>query len=178
MNHYRNHQTQCINNDVPLASADLLACVVTPLYTTNFRRFYRRTVDDHCRWSRLSARRHPHLTHQGIVHAFPGSIVPPFPIIVVHRFPLGKVVGQMAPLATGAIEIQDRINDPAAVDGLSSCWFRRGKMLFEQRPLNVGQVCGIMHSGRGTLHCSRLWKIKTIAVPRPVFNATKVCKTS
>ena len=82
------------------------------------------------------------------MNPLPDPCFAPPPEDGVDRLPLGKVQRQLPPLATGANQIEDRIQDRSPVDR----WTTKLRTLRQQRsnqlPLFVGQVAGIMLARR------------------------------
>ena len=59
---------------------------------------------------------------------------------VANGFPAGKVGGQIAPRTAAFDQIQDGVNDSAAILGRASAFGQFGQQRFEISPLGVGQV--------------------------------------
>ena len=82
-----------------------------------------------------------HLHPQAIVGFDPQAALAPARKRIEHRGPGRKVLGQHAPLAAGAVEIEDRVENhsPGVLDGASS-GFRLGNEWLEDVPFVVCEV--------------------------------------
>ena len=91
-----------------------------------------------------------HLDPQAIVELFPEAALAPGGEVIEDGGLGWKVLGQHAPLAAGAVEIEDGVEDgsPCVLDG-SSAGFGLGKERFEELPFEVAEVTGI---GLGWVH--------------------------
>jgi hypothetical protein len=58
----------------------------------------------------------PRLGPQGIVNLLPSAFISPAPENSVDRTPIGEILGQHSPLAAGAHNVQNGIDDPSTVD--------------------------------------------------------------
>src|SRR5262249_35253188 len=93
------------------------------------------------------------LLAEGAVETLPGAVVSPLAEVVVGGGPGAVALGQGGPLAAGAVDVQDGVDDVVQVDlpGAAAGLGRR-----EQRrdagELGVGQVAGVV----GGFHPSNL----------------------
>ncbi len=124
-----------------------------------FRRLDTLTVQDRRAGVRMTARGCAHLAPQPLLNAGPGAVQPPGAKIGVDRLPRRKVMGQEAPLAPRAQDIEDRVDNlsppvlswtPAAVDGRNQ-WFDDG-------PFFVREIRGVI---RSVVHSTILPTFKT-----------------
>ena len=81
----------------------------------------------------------------------PSSVVSPLIKNVVNGCPLGKIVGQISPLATGTDDVQDGVENLFSVDVALGMAFRLGNDLFDVTPLTFGNVGAIFLSGHGSI---------------------------
>jgi len=63
-------------------------------------------VDNQCAWLWIASFLRPNLAPQGIMEALPDSFRFPRPEQAVNRLPVGKIMGQIAPLTPGAKAVQ------------------------------------------------------------------------
>jgi len=63
-------------------------------------------VDNQCAWLRVSAFLHPNFAPQSIMEALPDSFCFPSPEQAVNRLPVGEIMGQVAPLTSGAKTVE------------------------------------------------------------------------
>ena len=145
-NQYGDQQAQRIHQQMPLAALDFLAAIVTPVLTADFRRLHGLAVDADRAGRRLAAGLHADLGPQGVHKPRPSAVVAPLREILLGRA-LGKqVVRQHIPLATAAVEIQDRVDDLAHAhfSGASTPLRTRGwNQRLQDRPLLIGKVRGV-----------------------------------
>ena len=112
-------------------------CPAAPL----FRGPYRLAVDDPHRGFRLPAQRDPHAQVQGFVQPLQGSIVLPPHKPAEHRAIRREVLGQEAPGATRAVQIEQRVEDLSQrIFALASAGMFRGQEAFNLLPLRVRQI--------------------------------------
>ena len=84
------------------------------------------------------------LAAEPVVDGVQGAIVPP-PVEVPPDGALGwEVAGQIAPLAAGAEDIQDGVDDVPHVGLAGSSAGGGGDVGLDQDPLRVGDVAGVM----------------------------------
>ena len=142
---------QGIHEQVALAPADLLARIVADRVAPRLGTFDALAVEDGGRRRGLAAGGDPHLGPQAIVELFPAA-APATGAEVIEDGGLGReVLWQHAPLAPGAVEIEDGIeHDPARVRegapfGREGAPFGTGlgKERFEELPFEVSEVAGI-----------------------------------
>src|SRR5215468_7608753 len=81
------------------------------------------------------------------MHPLPGPVIAPGAEVAPHRRPGWKLMWQGAPLASGAIYIQDGIDDFSHVGRARvSSWLGRRDQRFQDRPFLLGQITGIASS--------------------------------
>ncbi len=97
-----------VDQNVPLATLDFLTGVVTALVTA-FGTLDALAVDDRGAGMALALRHQAHQLPQMRVNGYPQSIFLPEPKVVIDRTPGSKVRGQIAPLAAGFVEIENRV---------------------------------------------------------------------
>src|SRR5262245_21559279 len=133
-------QPQDIDTDVAFASLDLLAASIATLAPL-FGRLHRLTIDTGGTWRWLFRRRllPPDLSAQRVHHALPRAIVSPLRNVVIDGALGQQVVWQHVPLAPGAIEVQDSVDDFAHVHrSRSPAGLRWGKKRLQDIPLSIG----------------------------------------
>ena len=134
-------QPQRIDQQMPLAALDFLAPVVTAFLAAHLGGLHRLAVDAHRTGRRLAAFLDTDLAPQHIDELGPSAVVAPLGEILVHGA-LGKqVVGEHVPLATAAVQVENRVDDLPHIHGprpTSVLGFRNQR--FENRPLCIGQV--------------------------------------
>src|SRR5918997_706075 len=94
-----------------LTSFDLLASVVTALFTAHRGVLYRLSIHHACAGLRISLQANLKAFADGPVDPLPGAVDAPLSEVVVDRRPSGKVVGQEPPLAAALYEVEDGIED-------------------------------------------------------------------
>src|SRR5450755_1857044 len=94
-----NEMSRRIGNDVPLASLDLLARIITAR-TATFRGFYRLTVDDTCGRARLPTLVLARHDDERVVDRQPRPITRPRVKIPLHGRVRWKLFWKLPPLAT------------------------------------------------------------------------------
>src|SRR6516165_6306835 len=91
-----------------------------------------------------------HCRPQAVVNRLPSAVKTPSPKDAINRSPLGKIVGQHSPRTAAAVDIQDRFNHTAPVDGpRRSHLARLRQQRFNQLPLLIRKIAGIMVSFHG-----------------------------
>ena len=120
---YQHHdqQAQRINQDVPLASLDLLARIEAALLGL-LGRFHTLAIDNRSTRLLRAAQSGADAQAQGRVDPFERAIVEPFVKVVGHMLPGRQIMRQHAPLAAAAIQIQDGVHDLAQIDGSFAAW--------------------------------------------------------
>ena len=143
---HRDQQTERIDQQMPLPTLDFLAAVVAPLFPADLGRLHRLAVDAGRAGGRVAARRDANLRPQRVDQLLPRAVVAPLGKVVVDRA-LGKqVVRQHVPLATAAIDKQNRVDDLAQI-GLprtpEAIRAVRRKQRLQKAPLFVREIRGI-----------------------------------
>src|SRR5207247_6911747 len=133
-------QAQAIDDQVPLAALDLLAAVVARL-PAGATALDRLAVEVGGARRALAAGLLARLVAQGVVDPLPGAVLAPLAEVVVGGGPGAVVLGQGAPLAAGAVDVEDGVHDVVEVDlaGPPARLGRREQGLKEGKLL-VGQV--------------------------------------
>src|SRR5262249_15692629 len=90
----------------------------------------------------------PQASAQGVVNLFPQPAESPTAEDRVDGFPFGKIAGQLPPLAAGAVEVQDRIDDPTTIDRSSTTLGRPGQQRSNQLALSIREIAGIIRAHR------------------------------
>ncbi len=139
MNQDQQHQSQNIHDQVPFSAWGLLMHIHTAFFTA-FRRFDALAVNHSGTGLLLPSSFLAHLLDQNLIDLFPQSIVLPAPIIVVHRTPRRKIDRQHPPLATGAVNIQDRVDNLPFFPFLWTPKSGAGKKFRNQLPFGILQV--------------------------------------
>src|SRR5579863_7665382 len=99
------HQPQGIHQQVPLASVEPLAAVVTA-DPAHAGRLDRLTVHDAAARPGIPSLANPFPFAQRRVEPFPGAVEAPGPEVVVDRLPGRELPRQEPPLAAGAYDIE------------------------------------------------------------------------
>jgi len=74
----------------------------------------------------------------------PCTVEPEASVVAVHRAPGREVVRQLPPRTAGAIQVKDRVNHFAQIDGARpSARLGRGYRRLDQSPLLIRQVRGV-----------------------------------
>ena len=109
-----------VHHDMPLPPRDLLAPVVAPL-AADLGPLDRLAVD--AAGARARARRpaSPDLPPQGVHDRLPGAVVAPLAEVVVDGALGREVVRQHVPLAAGAVDVEDGVEDLAACRPHGAC---------------------------------------------------------
>jgi hypothetical protein len=143
-------QPHGIRDDVPLPPRDLLAAVVAPL-APECGGLDGPRVDHRDPRRRLPAGGLADPGPQRVEDRLPGAVVTPAGEVAGHRALGEQVVGEHVPLAAGAVEVEQRVEDLAHVDRAGpAAGLGRGDQRPEDRPLVVGEVgrVGPTHGGR------------------------------
>lgn len=83
------------------------------------------------------------------MQVLPGSVITPDPEVVVDRLPAREVVRECPPRTAIAHDVEDRIDDLAALDtGGTTASLGFGNLWFDPVPLGIGQVGGVSFSCR------------------------------
>ena len=142
---HQQQQANCVHQDVALASIDFLARVVASLVAA-LRASDALTVDDPRTGVAISSSRNAHVFATMSVNGHPKPIALPQSEIVIDRSPPGKVLWQIAPLAAGLCEIEDRIDQfPKGVLARPSRLGGFGKTVIDQLPFGISKVRSITH---------------------------------
>src|SRR6266851_3467987 len=122
-----------------------------------FRRFDRLTVDDSCAGLLLLPHRKAVIFPQLGMHLGQQPTALPAIKATGDRLPGRIIVGEHAPLAPRAADVEDGIQDAAAVPGgWAPSWGRTLEQGTNSRPLRVGQIAGV-GGGRGST--AVLWTV-------------------
>src|SRR5207244_13055001 len=78
------------------------------------------------------------------MHALPGAIVAPGTEITRDRSPRGKIVRQGPPLASGAIHVEERVENLTHLRrARMPAYFGRRDQRFQDRPFLLGEIAGV-----------------------------------
>src|SRR5882724_5440244 len=144
---HRPPQSQGINRQMPLAASDLFSRIVASFFAS-FRRANRLTVHDRHAGRRFLAALLTDSSAECLMDPLPDSISTPTPEDSVNSLPLGKIMRQRSPLATGSIEVQDRIEDQTPTNGSPATLRLLGQQTPQHLPLSVIQIAGILLAHR------------------------------
>src|ERR1019366_1886651 len=156
-NHDHEEQADRIDQDMPLASVDFFAGVVTPL-VARLGALDTLAVDDGRAGLPFAPFHLACLFPQAGVNGDPQTVALPGSEVMINRAPRGKVPGQIAPLAGGLGEVEDPVEQfPIAVLSGSPGLARLGKTIVDELPFGVRQIRSVSHP-QGTagicLHCT------------------------
>ena len=137
-------QAEGIYHNMPLAPADLLARIVADRRAALFGAFDTLTVEDGRTRRRLAPLGDAHFVAQGLVEPLPQSDPAPRREVFEDRGPRREVIGQQPPLAAGAVEIEDGVEDhPAWMFDRSSARFGLRNPRLDNLPFLVGEITGV-----------------------------------
>lgn len=149
MNRDRQHQPQCIDDQMPLASVDFLSAVVSALGPANLGGLHALAVDDRRARRRFAAGGLANGFSQRVADALPEPRLAPAVEDLINGLPQRKVARQHPPLTAGAIEVQNCIDDRAAIVNRRPASLRGlAKESLENLPLCVGEICKILRLPR------------------------------
>ena len=79
---------------------------------------------------------------QFIQHRFPSPSAIPLTIVVINRFPWGKLIGQQTPLYPGLIQVENGVYNSAfgMLRSGSTPVIRRIKVMLDQLPFFIGYI--------------------------------------
>jgi len=109
MHYNQQHQSQNIDHQVSLPTWRLLMHIHTAFFTA-FRSLYALAVNHGCTRSLITSGFLSHFLHQYLIDPLPQTVALPTPIVEIHRSPRRKIDGQHPPLASGTIDVQNRID--------------------------------------------------------------------
>src|SRR5262249_16578032 len=142
------HQAKRVNNDMALASVNLLARIVTS-HAAYLRRLDGLTVDNCSAGRRLASHAVPKLVPQRFMNPVPCPVVAPAKENPVNRLPVREFVRQKPPRAAAAYNVDNRVKDSATADSLGSSSARTlGQKFSKNLPLFVGEVREIFRTFR------------------------------
>ena len=148
VNHGDQQKAERIDRDVPFTARHFLSPVEAMLFSS-FRRTDGLAVDDRHGWGWLLAGRFPNHFTKTVMHLLPRAVPLPVAKHAVHSVPMGKFLGQVPPLTPGPIPVQDRVENTPPINRLATSLFRLWQDFFDDSPLFVGQIAGILR----TTHC-------------------------
>src|SRR4051812_14385217 len=110
------------------------------------------------------------LLDQGGVDRFPGAFPTPFVEVVAYALPFREFMGQQPPLAAGAREVAQRVDDFPQIQPRRTPWTARALPIgVDALPLRISEVRGIRASGgrhwHGTRSCSSRVVLGSITLP-------------
>lgn len=146
------HQSQSIHQQMALAAFDAFAGVVAhmPAVPGGLDAL---TVQNRRGGTAALALGSAHQHAERIMDDRPQMVERPLTENMKNCFPVGKIGGQIAPRAATLNEIQDCINNAAAVLGRASAFGCFGEQGFEIGPLGIGQV-GVVFGDFHRLNCA------------------------
>src|ERR1017187_6590239 len=155
--HDYEEQADRIDQDMPLASVDFFAGVVTPL-VARLGALDTLAVDDGRAGLPFAPFHLACLFPQAGVNGDPQTVALPGSEVMINRAPRGKALGQIAPLAGGLAEVEDPVEQfPIAVLSGPPGLARLGKTIVDEVPFGVRQIRSVSHP-QGTagicLHCT------------------------
>lgn len=109
-------QSQRIDQQMSLPALDFLPAVVASLFPADLGRLRRLTVDARRAGRRFLSRRDAHLASQSVDQPLPRAVVAPLGEVPVRRALGGQIVRQHVPLATAAVDVQNRVDYLTEVD--------------------------------------------------------------
>jgi hypothetical protein len=110
MDNHVEHISDRIDNDVSLPAPDLLTSVVAPR-PTNFGGFDALAVDNRRSWFVIAAPLGAFLLAQSTVDPASRAVETPLSAVVIDAVGIWEVVWKMCPLATGAQNVENRVDD-------------------------------------------------------------------
>src|SRR5215207_723831 len=126
---------------MPLAALDLLATVVTALFSPYRGRLDRLRIHHSCAGLRIPFQANPEVFAESPVDLLPGTVYAPFSEVVVDGGPPREVMGKHAPLATALQEVEDGVQDLTKIVGpRSSVSFGGGQVGLDVAPFSVGKI--------------------------------------
>ena len=138
--HHRKEQTQGINEQVTLATCNILSFVVAPL-AWHCCALDTLTVQTTRRGVFMAPRLLSHFRPQRVMNALPGAIIAPAPKVMVDALPVWIFLGQHPPLDATYHDVQDGVDDHAHIQAAwSSTRFGRWDQWLDNIPLAVAQV--------------------------------------
>jgi len=138
-------QSDCVNDDMPLASIDLLARIKAPL-VARLGALDTLTVDDTRAGIAVSSCDQADLFAQVRVNRCPQTVTLPETEVVINGAPPGEMNRQVAPLASRLDQIEDRVNqfaDFMFARTTNLAWF--WEAIADEVPLGISQVRCISH---------------------------------
>ncbi len=130
-------QARAVHPQVPLAAVDLLA-VVEAVRPADRRGLDGLAIGSGGTGAGVAASLAADLLTQGFVDPFPGAVPTPTAIPGMNGAPGREVLGQQAPLAAGADQVEDAIEDLAQVGRRSAHPLGFGQEGLDQGPLLIG----------------------------------------
>ena len=144
-------QSQGVHQQVPLAALDALGGIIPHLAAVTGG-FDALTVQNRGRWPAALAVGAAHQDAQGVMDNDPAMIGNPLPEDMINRFPMRKIGGQITPGTPALDQVQDGLEDAAAIGGRTAQFGGLGQQGLEIGPLGVGQVgvvSGFFHRPTG-----------------------------
>jgi hypothetical protein len=136
-------QSHAVDHDVALPAVDVLGVVATPLFAAGGG-VDRLAVDARGGAGMVGLLRRADFTAERVVDRVQRAVVPPL-IEVSPDGALGReILGEVAPLAAGAKDVEDGVNDVPRVSLAGSASGVNRDMRLDQAPLLVGDVAGVV----------------------------------
>lgn len=139
-NQHRQQQAQAVHPDVAFTPLDLLAVVEAMDGAAAGRGLDRLAIDSRRAWAGVAAGLEADLLPQGLVDFVPGAVAAPAAVPGVDGTPGREVVGQQAPLAAAADQVEDAVDHFAEVGGRPAHVLASGQEWLDKRELGVGKV--------------------------------------
>lgn len=156
--YHHEDQADGIDQDVSLATIDLFACVVAAFFA-HLRAFDGLAVDNRSAGLGFASFELAQVFSQVIVNFFQEPIDLPETEVMIDRAPRGEVLGQVAPLATGFHDIEDRVEQlPEGMHPWPAVFGRLGEAVIDVLPFVVSEVRCISHRKRIT-DCGTTYKL-------------------
>src|SRR6516165_1601635 len=144
MNYDQQQQAECVDQDMSFTPKDLLAGVKPALRGATIRGLDRLAVKDRrCRLP-FTPLLLSYQVSQAVMNPRPDSSDAPSAEVAINGLPRRILAGQVAPLATCAVDVKDGVNSQAHIGlTLPTAGFRGGDQAFDILPFSVGQVARV-----------------------------------
>jgi hypothetical protein len=144
VNHDQQQQAERIDQDMSFAPKGLLAGIEAALGAATIRSLDRLVVEDRRCWLPFAPFLFWRQVSQAVVNPLPDPSVAPSAKVAVNGLPWRVLAGQIAPLATCAVDVKDGVNGQAHI-GLTIPFagFRGGYQGFDIPPFSVGKIAWV-----------------------------------
>src|SRR5215467_4326012 len=144
VNHDQQQQAERRDKDMSFAPKDLLAGVKPALRAATIYGLDRLAVKDRRRRLPFTPLLLSYQVSQAVINPLPDSSDAPGAEVAINGLPRRVLAGQVAPLATRAVDVKDGVNSQAHIGlTLPTAGFRRGDQAFDILPFSVGQVARV-----------------------------------